>query len=69
MKNAPIEMILSGPKCDEGMPLISTITSVGYDKLRESARIFEVNPQKKPRNPYRNRKKPYYRDFGRYLAV
>ena len=31
MKNIPIEMILSGPKCDEGMSLISTITSVGYD--------------------------------------
>ena len=43
-------------------------------RLRESARFLEVKPQKKPRNPYRNRKKPAgtekpYRNFARYLAV
>ena len=43
-------------------------------RLRESARILDVKPKKKPRNPYRNRKKPGgtekpYGNFVRKLVV
>ena len=42
--------------------------------MEESARILDVKPKKKPRNLYRNRKKPArtekpYRKFVRQLVV
>ena len=56
--------------CDQAQMFHDTFKN----RLRESARFLEVKPQKKPRNPYRNRKKPAgtekpYRNFARYLAV
>ena len=33
-------------------------TETMMTRLRESARFLEVTPQKKPRNPYKNREKP-----------